>query len=360
MIDLTSCIYRDVSEQEPVSLIKQESINITDTSPPQLSNNPTWYFVTAKPSTNFYCLICKKLFPSRKPFTRHNRYNHSKDRKHPCEICGKRFVYQYEAKNHENVHIPKIKRIFECNICNNSYRSKTTLKIHVQVDHYNVIRFSCKECGKNFKLLASLKDHQKKVHLGITLKCEDCGKVYRDASCFENHKKTHLPNYVREKFTCSVCQTQFLCMKTYKQHVTAHVTGPKAKYICDICGMSITSRDSLRTHLRSHTGEKPFNCDVCDKAFSAKRFLRTHLLVHTKEKPYSCDYCKQRFSQRSSLTTHLRRHTGERPYECNICNKCFISKTLLVSHMKTHKICPPPSKPLSDTISPLTNSKLLN
>jgi KRAB domain-containing zinc finger protein len=52
-------------------------------------------------------------------------------------------------------------------------------------------------------------------------------------------------------------------------------------------------------------------CDICGKGFSQNYNLRTHIKTHTADKPYKCDVCGKEFSQNSNLHTHIRTHTGD-------------------------------------------------
>lgn len=50
---------------------------------------------------------------------------------------------------------------------------------------------------------------------------------------------------------------------------------------CSICGRNYARPSTLKTHLRTHTNERPFKCNVCHKTFSQAANLTAHQRVHT-------------------------------------------------------------------------------
>ena len=52
-------------------------------------------------------------------------------------------------------------------------------------------------------------------------------------------------------------------------------------------------------------------------ALSHDDILKWHMKTHTGEKPYQCKHCDIGFSQNSNLKTHMRSHTGDIQYQCN-------------------------------------------
>merc|ERR1712179_721373 len=86
---------------------------------------------------------------------------------------------------------------------------------------------------------------------------------------------------------------------------------------CKVCYYSTSKPLVLKTHMRSHTDEKPYTCEICSSAFRRKHHLRDHIRIHTGEKPYTCEICSSAFRQKHHLKEHMRKHTE------NLSECCF-------------------------------------
>uniref|UniRef100_A0A8C7X2U0 Spalt-like transcription factor 2 n=1 Tax=Oryzias sinensis TaxID=183150 RepID=A0A8C7X2U0_9TELE len=54
---------------------------------------------------------------------------------------------------------------------------------------------------------------------------------------------------------------------------------------CRFCGKMFSSDSALQIHLRSHTGERPYQCPVCQSRFTTRGNLKVHFLRHREQNP---------------------------------------------------------------------------
>ncbi len=145
------------------------------------------------------CRKCYKCFPDEKSVKKHT-WACLRPRNFKCKYCDKCFRHKNDIENHERLHTGE--RPFKCprEGCNKDFSLKSTMKLHVRVDH-DKVGFPCKQCDKTFRTPLQLRYHRGVAHAtDKPYACTDCGKCFAMRDMLRTHEQTaHASKQTRQR-----------------------------------------------------------------------------------------------------------------------------------------------------------------
>lgn len=81
----------------------------------------------------------------------------------------------------------------------------------------------------------------------------------------------------------AAAQNRARALKLASESNSYDATRRPVKHTCMFCSKSLNTKYKLERHLRTHTGERPFECQKCDARFNQKSSLKTHSNIHARE-----------------------------------------------------------------------------
>lgn len=175
-----------------------------------------------------------------------------------CSQCYKVFGKVSKRIAHETTQHGDQVRDFACNDCEEKFSNKNALIYHWTINHdsESVPKIMCEVCNECFISKVSLKEHRETTHKDSNiLKCDYC-----DASF------TLKTNLLRH-------------MKLLHVQAQSHKSeGPK--FTCEVCAINFSRRDNLSRHLKRKHGpisDFVFECTRCLKIFHLKSNCDRHV-----------------------------------------------------------------------------------
>ncbi|XP_022819015.1 zinc finger protein 64-like [Spodoptera litura] len=139
--------------------------------------------------------------------------------------------------------------------------------------------------------------HSVKItQLKAVYNCKSCGYRTMDRDTFSKH------HCDLKTVPCTKCDTNKV---------------PDGYNKCPKCSYINKNPASLKVHMRIHEKGNPYKCTECD--YSGKD-CKSLILHYGRMKNLNCG-CGYRTHVKKHFESHLRSHTGEKPYSCAIC--CF-------------------------------------
>ena len=277
--------------------------------------------------------------PHKSNLDRHVDLHHSTNQgKFVCDKCGNEYGTLTSLKTHEMNQHPSYSM---CTYCEKLFKSKNMLRLHLMKVHTvraeaNKPSYFCWLCSQNQLSVRDLDEHLVKKHkvMSGVSKCQICEQAF----CCKKTLKIHVvekhdleslkstqntfasqlfgivkeePKYVGE-FGCQLCEKRFSHRRTLAVHIKQY-----------------------------HDKSNHIKCRYCDYTSFQPNLVKKHEEIkHLKVTFHKCNLCKFESYNLCSLKKHIRTvHEKERKFECQECGNKYQAKKRLLEHlMQDHNI----------------------
>ena len=295
---------------------------------------------------------CGKQYSRKYHLNRHAKSHFEQKETFKCTKCGKELSQKDKLTRHSRIcraHPPSDKKISvkinEVGHEKGNEVMRENSSVNIVIDRklsmnkgkniqQKQVKLDCPICDKQFSCAYTLKDHHFRFHTPASSQhqCDICLKKFTTVSKLESHELMHKDG---KMYQCNRCELRFFTYAECKEHKIEHVN--ERSFVCSLCPWTFQSSASLENHILIHKESKPHLCDTCNKSYRLKCDLQRHVNVHFESVVWKCTVCCKQFYYKSTWKSHQSVHTTEKQYFCDKCGASFRQRNVLLRHMSLHK-----------------------
>ena len=145
-----------------------------------------------------------------------------------------------------------------CNKCNLQFDKKYVFDLHLSLVHGE--KMEIKNEPLEYENVQELQMTEKVFSddvVDTALKCEICSSIFKTKETLKRHLQT--VHEGKKPYKCDICDSSFSEKAKLKAHISIVHEGKKP-FQCNICDASFTTKQNLNMHIASvHEGKKPLS-----------------------------------------------------------------------------------------------------